>query len=65
MPVASFHPPALARLINVRPVRGVKEATGIDRVPRSTLSDNLAKFDPSSLKPLIAELLRRFDAQPA
>lgn len=40
----------------------VRQQTGVGRVPRSTLSDNLTKFDPSPLKPLIAELLAKIPA---
>lgn len=40
----------------------VREQTGITRVPRSTLSDALRRFDPEQLKPLIDELVRRIPA---
>jgi hypothetical protein len=31
----------------------------VDRVPRSTLSDALASFDPAALKPIVAKLMRK------
>lgn len=40
----------------------VREQTGIARVPRSTLSDALRRFDPEQLKPLIDELASRIPA---
>lgn len=40
----------------------VREQTGVERVPRSTLSDALRRFDPEQLKPLIHELVKRIPA---
>lgn len=40
----------------------IREQTGIARVPRSTLSDALRRFDPEQLKPLIHELVKRIPA---
>ena len=36
--------------------------TGVGRIPRSTLSDALARFDPEQLRPLIADLAARVPA---
>jgi len=40
----------------------IREQTGVVRVPRSTLSDALRRFDPEQLKPLITELTKRIPA---
>lgn len=40
----------------------VREQTGIARVPRSTFSDALRRFDPEQLRPLIEQLAARVPA---
>lgn len=40
----------------------VREQTGVARVPRSTLSDALRRFEPEQLRPLIEELVGRIPA---
>ncbi len=47
---------ALSRLPRVR------EQTGVARVPKSTLSDALRRFDPEQLRPLIEQLVARVPA---
>lgn len=42
--------------------RWMRKSTGIERIPRSTLSDALKRFDPQQLRPLIGELTRRIPA---
>jgi len=37
----------------------MQERTGLERIPRSTLSDALARFDPEQLKPLIGDLCKK------
>jgi len=37
----------------------MREQTGVGRVPKSTLSDALRRFDPEHLRPLIEDLARR------
>jgi hypothetical protein len=37
----------------------MQKRTGLARIPRSTLSDALARFDPEQLKPLIGDLCRK------
>jgi hypothetical protein len=37
----------------------MQEKTGLERIPRSTLSDALARFDPEQLKPLIGDLCKK------
>lgn len=37
----------------------IQQQTGTGRVPRSTLSDALKRFDPEALRPLILDLTRR------
>lgn len=37
----------------------MQERTGLARIPRSTLSDALARFDPEQLKPLIGDLCKK------
>jgi Transposase DDE domain len=38
------------------------QQTGVERIPRSTLSDGLARFDPRQLRPLIKQLADRVPA---
>src|SRR5690606_38569134 len=40
----------------------LQEQTGAGRIPRSTLSDALKRFDPEALRPLIENLSRRIPA---
>lgn len=40
----------------------VREQTGVTRVPKSTLSDALRRFDPEQLRPLIEQLVARVPA---
>lgn len=40
----------------------MKDMTGVERIPRSTLSGALARFDPERLRPLIKELADRVPA---
>ncbi len=40
----------------------MKDQTGIQRIPKSTLSDALARFDPEQLRPLIQQLVKRVPA---
>lgn len=40
----------------------IQQQTGVGRVPRSTLSDALKRFDPESLRPLIEDLVKRVPA---
>ena len=40
----------------------VREQIGVARVPRSTLSDALRRFDPEQLRPLIEEMVARIPA---
>lgn len=40
----------------------MRDKTGIDRIPKSTLSDALKRFDPQALLPLIQELTARVPA---
>lgn len=40
----------------------VREQTGVSRVPRSTLSDALRRFDPEQLRPLIEEMVAKIPA---
>ena len=40
----------------------MRDKTGIDRIPKSTLSDALKRFDPQALRPLIKELAGRVPA---
>jgi IS4 transposase len=37
----------------------MQERTGLARIPRSTLSDALARFDPEQLKPFIGDLCKK------
>lgn len=37
----------------------IKTKTGIERIPRSTFSDAIKRFDPEALRPLIAQLVAR------
>ena len=48
------------RLLEALSTQGwMTESTGIERIPKSTLSDGLARFDPKQLKPLIEQLARQ------
>lgn len=40
----------------------IQRQTGIGRIPRSTLSDALKRFDPEALRPLITQLVARVPA---
>src|SRR4051794_36489101 len=40
----------------------VQEQTGVARVPRSTLSDALRRFDPEQLRPLIEQMVAKIPA---
>jgi hypothetical protein len=40
----------------------MKDLSGVDRIPKSTLSDAMARFDPEQLRPLIRELVGRVPA---
>ena len=40
----------------------MQQQTGVDRIPRSTLSDALKRFDPEALRPIIEDLTRRIPA---
>ncbi len=42
--------------------RRISEQTGVARVPKSTLSDALRRFDPEQLRPLIEQLVARVPA---
>ena len=63
--LAAFFNPALRshRLIEIlSQQRWLQRQTGLDRIPRSTLSDALSRFDPQQLRPLIAALVKQVPA---
>ena len=51
------------RLVEARSSQAwMADLTGVDRIPKSTLSDALARFDPEQLRPLIKDLAARVPA---
>lgn len=63
--LAAYFNPALRshRLIEILSCQHwVQKQTGVDRVPRSTLSDALARFDPEQLRPLVRALVKQIPA---
>jgi hypothetical protein len=60
--LASFYNPLVRsqRLIDALSSQSwMQERTGLKRIPRSTLSDALKRFDPEQLKPLIGHLCKK------